>query len=91
VNKWGLSPIIDELSPLQACPIEIPVNNTCRDILARNVFALCVHRKWSTKDLAKDSHLALTTICAPESGLGVINLDDLDHLALALRVNVAPC
>ena len=79
----------DELSPPPACPVEIPVNSPSREMLARNVFALRVQRKWSTQDLANDSQLALTTICALESGLGLIDLEDLDRLARALRVNVA--
>lgn len=78
-----------ELSRLPGCSMDVPVYRTCRDILARNVFALRVQRKWSPEDLANYSQLAITTICALESGLGVIDLDDLDHLSLALTVNVA--
>jgi len=48
-----------------------------------------VQRKWSPHDLANESQLALTTICALENGLGVIDLNDLDQLALALGVKVA--
>ena len=80
----------DELLPyVDIHPVLISSNSTCREILARNVFALRVQRKWDTQQLADESQLALTTIYALESGLGLIDLDDLDHLASALKVNLA--
>ena len=79
----------DELTPLPVCSMDFPVYRTCRDILAHNVFALRRKHKWSPEDLANYSQLSITTIYALESGLGIIDLDDLDHFSLALSVDVA--
>lgn len=80
----------NELKP-HAEPISevIPANRSTRELLAQNVFALRVLRKLSAQQLADASHLALTTICAIESGLGLVDLTDLDNLAKVLGVSAA--
>ncbi len=78
----------NELLLRDSFPVDISTNNNWRDALARNVFALRVQHKWSTQQLADETQLAFTTICALERGLGFIDLDDLERLASALAVSV---
>lgn len=68
--------------------VSIPKVMSSREILATNVFSLRTQRQWNVQELAEQSNLAVTTICALEMGLGEIDLEELDNLASALSVSV---
>lgn len=68
--------------------VSVPKMMSSCDILATNVFSLRTQRQWNMQELAEQSNLTVTTICALETGLGEIDLEELDNLASALSVSV---
>lgn len=68
--------------------VSIPKTMSSREILATNVFSLRTKRQWNMQELAHQSNLAVTTICALEMGIGVFDFEELDSLARAFSVSV---
>lgn len=82
----GLCILREELEPFPAVG---PLPEGARLVLARKIKVLKIVHKLSTESLATSAGLSLTTVMAAEHGAGVLYLDDLEKLALALGVSVA--
>jgi transcriptional regulator with XRE-family HTH domain len=65
-----------------------PNQPSARQILARNLKRLRAERNWSQEDLALESSLHRTFVAHVERGMRNISLDNLEKLAMALRVPV---
>jgi transcriptional regulator with XRE-family HTH domain len=65
-----------------------PNQPTARQILARNLKRLRAERNWSQEDLALESSLHRTFVAHVEREMRNISLDNLEKLAMALRVPV---
>ena len=74
---------------LLAFPAVGPLPETARLALARKLKVVMLMRRMSIARLAETAGLSLTTVRAAESGVGVLNQDDLDKLARVLGVSVA--
>jgi sRNA-binding carbon storage regulator CsrA len=60
-----------------------------RQVLARKLRVLMFQNRHSTQSLAAASRLPPARVLAAESGAGMLEVDDLERLAVALRVKVA--
>ncbi len=61
---------------------------SARQILARNLKRLRAERNWSQEDLALESSLHRTFVAHVERGMRNISVDNLEKLAVALKVPV---
>ena len=79
----GFCILRDELLPAAG-----PVAESVRRVLARKLKVLMFRHRHSTQSLAAASGLTPARVWAAESGVGVLQLDDLERLAVALSVKV---
>ena len=76
----------DEL--INDVPVSIPSNRSVRDLLAAKVRILRRLYEWSDQELADTAALSLTTLACIESGLGRVEISDLEALAEAFEISV---
>ena len=69
-------------------PAAGPLPEGARRVLARKLKVLMFRHRHSTQSLAAASGLTAARVWAAESGVGVLQLDDLERLAVALGVKV---
>lgn len=79
----GFCILRDELLPASG-----PLAESVRPVLARKLKVLMFCHRHSTQSLAAASGLTAARVWAAESGVGVLQLDDLERLAVALGVKV---
>lgn len=79
----GFSILRDELLPTAG-----PLPDGARRLLARKLKLLMFRQRHSTQSLAAASGLAPARVWAAESGVGLLGLEDLERLAVALDVKV---
>lgn len=60
-----------------------------RQVFARKLKVLRLMRKLTTEALAKTAGVSLATVISAESGAGMVYIDDIERLALALGVTIA--
>jgi len=80
----GLCILRDELVPHAAGPLPAGVGQA----LAAKLKVLMFLRRHSTASLAALARLPVERVAAAQNGVGVVDLDDLERLAEALKVRV---
>lgn len=80
----GLCILRDELTPHAARALPAGINQT----LAAKLKVLMLLRRHSVASLAARAGLPVERVVAAQDGTGVIDLDDLERLARALKVRV---